>query len=174
MFFSWDLTWGHAQFEKRSRKPNVKCWNFTDDERRKRKNKYTRLGLKCYCWYCWIAFNYAFLFSSWNVLFTQHFVAWFGFFKGGDRENLLMTPLGQLKFEGSVFGRKNEMSYYWWNEWKQSVYVTVLAFATIEDVNICQSSSGGEKSFIQRTPIQLRHLKALFKLLLILLFYSKP
>ena len=25
-----------------------------------------------------------------------------GFFKGRDRENLLMTPLGQLKFEGSV------------------------------------------------------------------------
>ena len=72
------------------------------------------------------------------------------------------------------FVRKDEMSYYWWNEWKQSVYVTVLAFATIEDVNICRSSSGGEKSFIQRTPIQLHRLKALFKLLLILLFYSKP
>ena len=46
------------------------------------------------------------------------------------------------------FVRKDEMSYYWWNEWKQSVYVMVLAFATIEDVNICRSSSGGKKSFM--------------------------
>ena len=72
------------------------------------------------------------------------------------------------------FVRKDEMSHYWWNEWKQSVYVMVLAFATIEDVNICRSSSGGKKSFIQWTPIQLHRLKVLFKLLLILLFYSKP
>ena len=31
-------------------------WSFTQDKRRKRKNKYTRLELK---YYCWVAFNYA-------------------------------------------------------------------------------------------------------------------
>ena len=82
--------------------------------------------------------------------------------------------LDNLNIWRVCFVPKDEMSYYWRNEWKQSVYVTVLAFATIGDVNICRSSSSGKKSFIQRTPIQLHRLKALFKLLLILLFYSKP
>ena len=59
IYSSFHGTWGHTQFEKRSRKPSVKCWNFTHDEWRKRQNKYTRLELKYYCWCCWVAFNYA-------------------------------------------------------------------------------------------------------------------
>ena len=45
IYSSFHGTWGHTQFEKRSRKPSVKCWNFTHDEWRKRQNKYTRLEL---------------------------------------------------------------------------------------------------------------------------------
>ena len=55
IYSSFHGTWGHTQFEKSSRKPSVKCWNFTHDERRKRQNKYTLLELKYYCWYCWVA-----------------------------------------------------------------------------------------------------------------------
>ena len=75
------------------------------------------------------------------------------------------------------FVRKDEMSYYRWNEWKQSIYVTVLAFATIEDLNICLPMSGGKKVSSSKQPsncIVSDRLKALFKLLLILLFYLKP
>ena len=78
---------------------------------------------------------------------------------------------------GVCFVQKDEMSYQRWNGWKQSVYVTVLAFATIEDVNICLPSSGGKKVSSSEQPsncIVSDRLKVLFKLLLILLFYSKP
>ena len=57
IYSSFHGTWGHAQSEKWSRKPSVKNWNFTHGERRKRQNKYTRLELKYYYWYCWVACN---------------------------------------------------------------------------------------------------------------------
>ena len=109
IYSSFHGTWGHAQFEKRSRKPSVKCWNFTYSERRKRQNKYTRLELKYYCWYCWVAFTYAPSFYFHLEMYRLRSILRpikFGYFKGRDRENLSMTLLGQLKFEGSVLFEK--------------------------------------------------------------------
>ena len=87
-----------------------------------------------------------------------------------------MTPLGQLKFEGSVsFERMKFLISDGMNENK--AFITVLAFVTIEDVNICLPTSGGKKvssSEQSSNCIVSDHLKALFKLLLILFFYSKP
>ena len=60
---------------------------------------------------------------------------------------------------------------------KTKCNVTGLAFATIEDVNICLPSSGGKKVSSSEQPsncIVSDRLKVLFKLLLILLFYSNP
>ena len=100
--------------KKRSRKPSVKCWNFTctHDEWQKRQNKYTRLELKYYCWYCC---------------------------QGSRSRKLVDDNTWTTQIWRVCLVRKDEMSYWRWNDWKKSVYVMVLAFATIEDVNICRS-----------------------------------
>ena len=76
IYSSFHGTWGHVKFEKRSRKPSVKCWNFTHDEWRKRQNKHTRLELKYYCWYCWVAFNYAPSFYFRLEMFSLRSILW--------------------------------------------------------------------------------------------------
>ena len=96
------LTLTFTRSLKRCRKPSVKRWNFTHDERWKRQNKYTRLELK---YYCWVALRQVFIFIlKWIVYaaFISCGLIWHLQFRGRDRENFLMTPLGQLKFEGSV------------------------------------------------------------------------
>ena len=88
--------------QKRSHKPSVKRSKFTHDEQRKRQNKYTRLELK---YYCWVALRQVFIFILKCIVYAAFIscgLIWHLQFRGRDRENLLMTPLGQLKFEGPV------------------------------------------------------------------------
>ena len=80
-------------------------------------------------------------------MFTQHFCGLIWRLQGWRSRKLVDDTAWTTQIWRVCFVRKDGMSYYWWNEWKQSVYVTVLAFATIEDVNICRSSSSGEKKF---------------------------
>ena len=155
----------------RSRKPSVKRWNFTYDERQKWQNKYTRLELK---YYCWVASRQVFIFIlKWIVYVAYCGLIWRLRFKGRDGENFLMTPLRQLKSEGSVLFKRikylisdgmnenkrlSQDSSFCEHRGRKHLPVSSIVFSRV-----------GKKSFIQP-----HRLKALFKLLLILLFYSKP
>ena len=104
IYSSFHGTWGHTQFEKRSRKPSVKCWNFTHDERRKRQNKYTRLELKYYCWYCWVAFNYAPSF----YFHLEMYLIWL--LQGSRLRKLVNDTAWATQIWRVCFVRKDEMS----------------------------------------------------------------
>ena len=140
--------------------------NFTHDKRRKRQNKYTRLGLKYHCWYCWVAFNYAPSFYFLLEMYCLRSILWPNYL-ASSRIAIVKTcwwhRLDNSNLKG-LFCSKG------WNvllmEWMKTKHLCHGSIATIEDVNICRSSSGGKKSFIQRTPIQLhcwikRHLSYL-------------
>ena len=153
-------------------------WYFLScDERRKQHNKYTRLELKYYCWYCWVAFNYAPSFYFHLEMYCLRIILWSNL--ASSRVAIVKTcwwpRLDNSDLKG-LFCSKG------WNvflamEWmKTKCLCHGSSFCDYrgckhQPVN-CRSivfSSHSKKSFIQ-----LHCLKALFKLLLILLFYSKP